>query len=261
VVTRNFYSQLRVRESDEDDGLGRRRVLLHGIIDHGGQFLTQPLRMQPTSYFCPDTGVGRAMSQNTGKPRRIGILGLGCGNLVAYGRAGDLIRLYEINPQVLQLARSEFSYLTETPARIETVLGDGRLSLEREPNQQFDILVLDAFSGDSVPVHLITEEAFVTYKRHLRKGGILAVNVTNKYLDLGPVMERVASRFGWKSQLYDFDPDELDNVCNGVTWVLLTEPARYAELPAELKQGEKLEVRNGFRLWTDDFSNMLGILK
>ena len=261
VVTRNFYSQLRVRERDEDDGLGPRRVLMHGIIDHGGQFLSQPYRMQPTSYFCPDTGIGRAMSQDGGTPRRIGIIGLGCGNLIAYGRAGDLIRLYEINPQVLELARSEFSYLNETPAKIETVLGDGRLSLEREPDQKFDILVMDAFSGDSVPVHLITEEAFVTYRRHLKKGGILAVNVSNKYLNLGPVMERVASRFGWKAQLFEFETDFFDSFCNSVSWVLLMEPSRYAEMPATLKEGAALEARQGFRLWTDDFSNMLQILK
>ena len=161
------------------------------------------------------------MTSTEGRPRRIGILGLGCGNLVAYGRRGDVLRLYEINPQVLALAQSEFSFLRDTPAVVETVLGDGRLSLEREPDQQFDILVMDAFSGDSVPVHLITREAFQLYRRHLKPGGILAVNVSNRYLDLRPVMERAASELGWKALYFSFVPESEDTICNSVSWVLL----------------------------------------
>src|SRR5213078_3014628 len=135
------------------------------------------------------------MLAQEGAPRRVGVLGLGCGTLAAYGRTGDTFRIYEINPLVLQLASAEFSFLRDTPAKVETVLGDGRLSLEREPSQQFDVLVMDAFSGDSVPVHLITREAFEIYFRHLKPGGILAVNITNRYLNLEPVMERAANAF------------------------------------------------------------------
>ena len=128
-------------------------------------------------------------------PHKIGILGLGCGTLAAYGMPSDIIRIYEINPLVVHIAQTQFTYLKDTAARKEIVMGDGRLSLEREPSQQFDLLVMDAFSGDSVPVHLVTREAFRTYFRHLKPGGILAVNITNRYLDLTPVMERAATRF------------------------------------------------------------------
>ena len=261
VVTRNFYSQLRVEEFVDDDGLGARRILLHGVINHGGQFEAEPYRRQPTSYFCRESGIGRAMTSTEGRPRRIGILGLGCGNLVAYGRRGDVLRLYEINPQVLALAQSEFSFLRDTPAVVETVIGDGRLSLEREPDQQFDILVMDAFSGDSVPVHLITREAFQLYRRHLKPGGILAVNVSNRYLDLRPVMERAASELGWKALHFSFVPESEDTICNSVSWVLLFDPAAWRKLPPEFEPGEIIEPHPEFRTWTDDFSNLLQILK
>jgi spermidine synthase len=214
------------------------------------------------AYFCPETGIGRAMlASKEGVPRRIGILGLGCGVLAAYGHPGDTFRIYEINPLVLELARSEFTYLRDTPARVEVVLGDGRLSLEREPDQHFDILVMDAFSGDSVPVHLITREAFRTYLRHLKPGGILAVNVSNKYLDLRPVMERVARHFGKVALYFSFTPEDDDVVCFGVGWVLIVDAATGQAIASQLGSGEALQARADFRIWTDDFSNMYRILK
>jgi SAM-dependent methyltransferase len=262
VVARNFYSQLRVLEVDEDDGVGVRRKLLHGAINHGEQILSEVYRRKPVAYFCPETGIGRAMlAGKEGVPRRIGILGLGCGVLAAYGHPGDTFRIYEINPLVLELARSEFTYLRDTPARVEVVLGDGRLSLEREPDQHFDILVMDAFSGDSVPVHLITREAFRTYLRHLKPGGILAVNVSNKYLDLRPVMERVARHFGKVALYFSFTPEDDDVVCFGVGWVLIVDAATGQAIASQLGSGEALQARADFRIWTDDFSNMYRILK
>src|SRR5262249_54485150 len=194
-------------------------------------------------------------------PRRIGILGLGCGTLAAYGRPGDVLRIYEINPLVLDLARTQFTYLHDTPARTEVVMGDGRLALESEPSQQFDILVMDAFSGDSVPVHLITVEAFRTYLRHLKAGGILAVNITNRYLDLAPVIERAASYFGRVALDYEFDPEEEETVCFGASWVLVVEKSTRERLSAALGSGAVLQGRRGFPMWTDDFSNMFRILK
>jgi len=177
VIQRNFYGQLRVDEHEEQSEESVFRRLSHGVINHGEQMLHDERRRDPITYFCPESGIGRAMSaRRRGVPQRIGVLGLGCGTLAAYGKLGDTYRIYEINPLVAQLANKEFSYLRDTPAKIEVILGDGRLSLEREPSQQFDVLVMDAFSGDSVPVHLITREAFQTYFRHLKKpGGILAV--------------------------------------------------------------------------------------
>jgi spermidine synthase len=196
-----------------------------------------------------------------GVPRRIGILGLGCGTLAAYGRSGDTIRIYEINPLVLEIARSQFTYLGDTPAHVETVLGDGRLSLEREPSQQFDVLVMDAFSGDSVPVHLITREAFQTYLRHLKPGGILAVNVSNKHLDLRPVVERGATAVGRIALYYSYESSEEDTFCKSADWVLIAEPGVRQTQPALYAGGQELKPYTGFRAWTDDFSNMFRILK
>ena len=262
LARRNFYGQLRVEDAkDEDDNFVHRK-LLHGVINHGEQILDAKYRREPISYFCHGTGIAYAMlSGKPGVPRRIGILGLGCGTLAAYGRPGDTIRIYEINPLVLDIARSEFTYLGDTPARVETVLGDGRLSLEREPSQQFDVLVMDAFSGDSVPVHLITREAFQTYLRHLKPGGILAVNISNKHLDLRPVMERGATAVGRIALYYSYDASEEDTFCKNADWVLITEPNVRDTQPALYKAGQVLKPYTAFHAWTDDFSNMFRILK
>lgn len=262
VVERNFYGQLRI----SDDGDPRvdedaHRTLIHGVINHGEQMLRDEYRRMPITYFCEDSGIGRAMRALEGAPRRIGILGLGCGTLAAYGRAGDTLRIYEINPLVVRLARSEFTYLSDTPARVELTMGDGRLSLEAEPSQQFDILVMDAFSGDSVPVHLLTREAFATYFRHLKAGGILAVNVTNSYLDLGPVVERAAASFGKVAYYYQRAGEESDFLCFACSWTLVMDRAT-ADRHPELQRNARLLARKGnFRTWTDDFSNLYGILR
>jgi SAM-dependent methyltransferase len=262
LARRNFYGQLRVQDAtDEDDNFVHRK-LLHGVINHGEQILDAKYRREPVSYFCHGTGIADAMlAAKPGVPRRIGILGLGCGTLAAYGRLGDTIRIYEINPLVLEIARSEFTYLGDTPAHIETVLGDGRLSLEREPSQQFDVLVMDAFSGDSVPVHLITREAFQTYLRHLKPGGILAVNVSNKHLDLRPVMERGAAAVGRIALFYSYEASEEDSLCKDADWVLIAEPSVRETQPKLYAAGQVLKPYAGFRAWTDDFSNMFRILK
>jgi hypothetical protein len=261
VIVRNFYGQLKVDDQERDSEETAFRRLSHGVINHGEQILSDDRRRDPITYFCPQSGIGRAMSARPAAvPRRIGVLGLGCGTLAAYGRAGDTYRIYEINPLVLQLADREFTYLRDTPAKVEVVLGDGRLSLEREPPQQFDVLVMDAFSGDSVPVHLITEEAFEIYFRHLKPGGLLAVNVTNAYLNLAPVMERAASHFGKIAILYS-DFAEGDLVCFPSDWVLIADPSIHLTAPRLIEAGEVLLPKPNFRMWTDDFSNMWKILK
>jgi hypothetical protein len=262
VVERNFYGQLRVVDSGDpkvDDDAVRR--FIHGTINHGEQSLVPEYRTKPITYFCEPTGIGRAMRAQEGAPRRIGILGLGCGTLAAYGRPGDTLRIYEINPLVIGIANREFSYLRDTPAKVEVALGDGRLVLESEPDQHFDILVMDAFSGDSVPVHLITREAFQTYFRHLKPDGILAVNVSNSYLDLRPVIERAANAFHKSAYYYSFTPSDDDEFCFSCGWTLIMDPSTAAAHPELQKKAELLRPERPFRLWTDDFSNMLGILK
>jgi len=262
LVERNFYSQIRIRDVDYEDGYGPRRVLVHGIINHGEQILAPEYRLMPISYFCPDSGIGQVMQHHrAGQPRRIGILGLGCGNLLAYGRPTDLIRIYEINPLVVEAARKEFYFLRETPAKVEHVLGDGRLSLEYDPPQNFDILVMDAFSGDSVPVHLITREAIQLYRKHLRPDGLLAVNITNKYLDMRPVIAAAASDLGLTAYYHSYVPDPGDTLCNTVEWIIVSNPSAMPAPPPGVTSGDRLAPVSGFRTWTDDFSNLLRILR
>lgn len=261
AIARNFYGELRVEDEGNDDEIDADRKLLHGRINHGIQMRAPQYRRTPVAYFCEASGIGHAMhARPNGAKWRVGILGLGAGALAPYGKAGDVFRIYEINPLVLALAQSEFTYLKDTPAVVEVALGDGRLTLEREPSQQFDLLVMDAFSGDSVPVHLITREAFQTYFRHLKPGGMLAVNISNRYLNLEPVMERAAAHFGKLALVFDYTPvDDDDFLCNASGWTLLLD--RNAPLADSLKAGRELPPHPQFRLWTDDFSNMFSILK
>jgi hypothetical protein len=262
VVERNFYGQLRTEDEGDpriDDDACRK--LIHGVINHGEQMRREQYRRMPVTYFCAQSGIGRAMHAQEGPPRRIGILGLGCGTLAAYGRAGDTLRIYEINPLVLDIARTEFTYLKDTPAKVEVALGDGRLLLESEPDQHFDMLVMDAFSGDSVPVHLITREAFGLYFRHLKPNGILAVNISNTYLDLEPVMERAANAFGKVGLAYHFTAQEDDAFCFSCSWALIMDRAAVAAHPELQKDAKLLKPGRPFRIWTDDFSNMFSILK
>jgi hypothetical protein len=260
VVTRNFYGQLRVLDVDEDDGIGRRRKLYHGLINHGEQLLAENQRRRATTYYCPATAAGRVLTQGKeGPPRRIALIGLGCGTLASYGRQGDTIRIYEINPKVIELARTEFSFLRDSQADVQVVLGDARLSLEREAPENFDVILMDAFSGDSVPVHLLTREAFALYFRHLKPGGMLAMHISNRYLDLDPVMERAASSFGRLAADYSFEPEEGDDVCFDASWVLIAESSMKAALPGG--SPEILKPHPNFRTWTDDFSSFYRILK
>lgn len=261
VVMRNFYSQLRV-EVSQDEKLGEVRSMVHGRINHGEQYPDPMHRRQPTAYYCELSGIGRAIrSLPQDRPLRLGVLGLGTGTLAAYGRPGDTMRLYEINEQVLSLARSHFTYLQDSGATIETALGDGRLVLESEPAQRFDLLAMDAFSGDSIPTHLLTLEALQGYLRHLAPGGVLAVHITNHYLDLKPVMASAAQRLERVALSYELAPPADDLYCRPSTWVLLVTPEQAASLPPSLGDGVRLSAPPGFRPWTDSFSNLLGILK
>jgi len=265
VVMRNFYGQLRVADEGDpriDDDAARK--LVHGVINHGQQLLRADLRRLPVTYFCPQSGIGRGMKALEGKPRRIGILGLGCGTLAAYGREGDTLRIYEINPQVMEVATRDFTYLKDTAAKVEVAMGDGRLVLESEPTDpahQFDILVMDAFSGDSVPVHLITREAFAMYFKHLKPDGILAVNISNTYLLLDPVMERAANAFGKTAVVFHWVADDDDERCFSCSWTLMMDRPVLDAHPELKTNSEILTQKRPFRVWTDEFSNMFSILR
>jgi spermidine synthase len=259
--TRNFYGVLTVYEYDKTEPKSRYSLLLHGRITHGLQFADPEKARWPTSYYGADSGIARAVLALPPEPRRIGVVGLGTGTLSAYGRAGDYLRIYEINPQVRQIATNRFSYLHDCPGQIEVVLGDARLSMEREPPQHFDLLALDAFSSDSIPVHLLTKEAFDIYERHLATNGIIAVHVSNHYLDLEPVVMNLARRFNYKAAIIDYD--EADEWwLYASTWILLSRSEQIIDSPGISELASAPETNSiKIPLWTDDFASLFQILK
>jgi hypothetical protein len=192
LMTRNFYGSLSVQDEFPSSGPAF-RVLNHGSVVHGVQFLSPQLRTRPTGYYGKESGISLAIENSRKAGMRVGIIGLGTGTLAIYGKQGDSYRFYEINDLVVKVAQTDFTFLRDSGAKVEIVIGDGRLELEREPSQDFDVLAVDAFSGDSIPVHLLTKEAFATYFRHLKPTGILAVHVSNRFLDLQSVVERLSA--------------------------------------------------------------------
>jgi spermidine synthase len=253
---RNFYGVLSVRETDS--AAGRVRTMYHGTTAHGGQILTNAMRDEPIYYFGRESGVGLAL-QTPAQARRVGIVGLGVGTIAAYGRRGDYYRYYELNPMVEKEARSLFTYLNDSSATVETVLGDARLSLEGEPTQNFDTLILDAFSGDSIPVHLLTKEAFQCYFRHLKADGVIAVHVSSNYLNLDPVVANVAASFG-RIALRVRSAGRPERQIMPAEWVLITKPGEFSGALERKKLAEVLPPTRA-RLWTDQYSNIVGVLR
>ncbi len=258
LLKRNFYGALRV-----EDFMDRRqkvRELSNGAITHGIQFLSRTLSGYPTTYYARDSGIGLAwrVLAKSG-PLRMGVIGLGAGTLAAYGRAGDTLRFYDINPLVVDIARTQFTYLADCPAHVDVVLGDARLSMAGEPNQRFDILVIDAFSGDAIPVHLLTREAFQIYWRHLKPQGVLAVHISNRYLNLAPVVLLAAEESGKPAWEIDSEQDDAFQVYNS-SYVLVS--SRAGLFHDALFQGElsKIDASHELRTWTDDYSNLWQIL-
>jgi spermidine synthase len=187
------------------------------------------------------------------------VIGLGTGTLAAYGRAGDYFRFYEINPLVLRLANTEFTFLKICKARLDVALGDARLSLEREPQENFDVLAVDAFSSDAIPVHLLTREAFILYFRHLKPDGVLAVHVSNRHLNLTPVVKLAAVSLRKEARLVDTEDEENDVF--GSTWVLVTSSAGFFDRPLMRTAAVAVPLPRKTRMWTDDYSNLFQILK
>jgi hypothetical protein len=271
VATRNFYGALAVYSVDSQSSEGHYYMLRHGQIIHGEQYSAPDKRYEPTTYYGPDSGIGLIMLHHPRRlarnPRdrslRVGAIGLGVGTIAAYGLPGDYIRFYEINPAVIEIATDKnFTYLRDSRARIEIVAGDARLSMERElangEPPAFDVLVLDAFSGDAIPVHLLTIEAIEIYLRALNADGVLAIHVTNRYLDLQPVVREIANHFQLKAGLVHQSEGPLVKPSD---WIILARNSSVigrAEFTSRLKP---LDSRRTVWLWTDDYSNLFQILK
>ncbi len=257
LLERNFYGRLLTR--DVGDGAIRVRRLTHGAILHGEEYLDGSNRNKPTTYYGTSSGIGRLLvATATNDARHVGVIGLGTGTLAAYGEAGDRLRFYELDPAVIEVARTEFSYLRSTPAKVDVVLGDARLNLEREAPNGFDVLVVDAFSGDAIPVHLITREALRAYRRHMKPDGVIAFHVSNRYLSLAPVVRKLAEDQGMQAVLVSDVPTA---PLLKTDWVLVTANdkvlktktiADVANTPADIP---------GLRVWTDDANDLFKILK
>jgi spermidine synthase len=234
--------------------------LTHGTITHGIQFLSSNLRQLPTTYYSWESGVGLAWQVLAESGTlRMGVVGLGAGTLAAYGRGGDRLRFYEINPAVIGIAKTQFTNLADCPAHLDIVLGDARLSMAQEPDQRFDLLVIDAFSGDAIPIHLLTREAFRIYCCHLKPDGVLAVHVSNHYLNLAPVVKLAAldmHKDAWQVDAYDDDAREAYTS----TYVLVSNRAGFFENPLFTDQLIGIDVPRGVREWTDDYSNLWQVL-
>jgi len=261
-TSRNFYGVLTIYDNNKGDPENEHRVLLHGRITHGLQFLDPAQSEWATSYFGRETGVGLALRSLPETPRRVGIVGLGAGTLATYGRAGDYFRFYEINPHVKQIAKTEFTYLDHSAAKVDIAMGDARLSMEKEPAQGFDLLALDAFSSDSIPVHLLTQESFALYQRHVKTNGVLAVHISNHYLDLEPVVLNLAKQFGYRLVKCDYDEQEDAWWVYSSTWMLLSRDEAFLKQPLIAQAARTMTTsRKNVPLWTDDFASLFQILR
>jgi hypothetical protein len=257
AMVRNFYGGLRVLEhdpADEDEA----RTMVHGTVIHGKQFTSPKRRRERITYYAPESGVGLALRSLRRPNMHVGVIGLGAGSLAVYAERGDVFRFYEINPLVEKLAREQFTFLSDCRGSAEVVLGDGRLSLEREGGQRFDLLAVDAFSGDSIPVHLLTTQALELYFRHLKPDGILALHITNTHLDLAPVVETLTRALNKHAVMITNDRDE-DREVYSATWALLSSQPLTAAAIDDV--AEDLTFRPDLRAWTDDYNNLFQILK
>lgn len=259
---RDFYGVVTLYAAHADDPDRAALLFRHAGVTHGMQFLSPVKRRDLTTYFGKSSGIGLALRCDAppAGPRRVGVVGLGAGTLAAYGRPGDTFRFYEISPTVARIARERFTFLADSDARCEVVTGDGRLALEREPAQRFDALALDAFSGHAIPYHLLTAEAFSLYRRHVAPGGVVAVNVSNRYVDIQSVVAQQAARIGWTALLISSpDGDDRDGLL-GADWVLLTDnPALLADYRSA--GGVEPRVDPDLRLWTDEYVSLYSVLR
>lgn len=259
AIARNFYGVVSVWEVARNIPERHRFTMLHGRIPHGRQFAHPRKRRVATTYYNEESGVGRALTYLRDRGRiRVGAVGLGVGTVATYLRPGDSIRFYEINPEVRRLADTNFTYLKDCEGTHDVVMGDARVSLEREVPNAFDILVLDAFSGDAIPTHLLTEEAFRIYQKHLKADGVLAVHITNRYVNLAPVVRRLAESCGLgATRIYDDGDDEM--LTYRSDWMLLTRDQSFLSATPPILSPESAP-EFPVPLWTDDFSNLSQIL-
>jgi hypothetical protein len=261
LQVRSFYGALRVKQSYAAPQASAMRMLLNGTIQHGTQWFAPGLSNVPTTYYAENSGVGVALRLCCGnRPRRVGVIGLGAGTIAAYGRPGDRFRFYEINPQVEPIAQNLFTYLRDSRAEISFAVGDARTSLQGEGAQNFDVLVVDAFSGDAIPLHLLTTEAMAIYERQLTAGGVLAFHVSNQYLNLAPEIALLAGTAGMRAVQVESREDQTRGAYRA-TWVLVSKDDAFFARPEVLSVAMPIRAVLGLQTWTDDYSSVLPVLQ
>lgn len=255
-ITRNFYGVLKVLEVTNSPDPWR--VLIHGSTNHGSQYIRPPLRLRPTSYYEPGSGIGKLLQTYEKQSIRVGIVGLGTGTLAAYGKPGDEYIFYEIDPAVLALAQNTFTYLADSPARISTHIGDARLVLEHQTAGKFDVLVIDAFSSDAIPVHLLTNEAMRTYLKQLNPGGVLAIHISNRHVNLKPIVGALAKQN--TLHLLNIEHNAAGTLETPSNWVLLSQAPEALSRISTTNVEANTQLSAG-RVWTDQYSSVLPLLK
>lgn len=266
LQARNFYGTLTIKVQEGKQSFGQFRALEHGRIRHGAQIMNEQFRGWRILYYGPASGIGlvmRFLPRTESQPRRVGVVGLGTGTMSAWGNTGDVFRYYEINPRVVEWAREYFTYLDDLEGlggRVEIVPGDARLSMEREPPQEYDVLVLDAFSGDAIPTHLLTKEAFEVYLKHLKPKGVLAVHVSNRYLDLHPVVHRIGDAVGLKT-VFVMSPENVDRFETEAHWVLLSRDDEVFRTTPINVAADRPRGTPHVTLWTDEHTSLLEVLR
>ena len=260
---RTFYGVLTVADSEPkgEDMPPPHRVLRNGTIIHGAQFKDPRKHDLPLSYYPPHSGVGKAIRYFQARgPVRVGAIGLGTGTIAAFMNKGDLMKFYEINPEVVNIAKTHFTFLEDCQkrgAQYQIALGDARLVLEREKPQNFDVLVVDAFSGDAIPTHLLTVEAFKIYLRHLKPDGVIAVHVSNRYIGLAPVAYALAEHYHLGSARIETMPVK-KRLHYGTEWILISANQDFLK---DLPKPSAGDLKQAKPLWTDNMSNLFELLR
>jgi hypothetical protein len=274
TVKRNFFGVLKILKEEPENPSKHRTVLMNGRIEHGYQFSAEDKRYWPTSYFGPNSGIGIAIRFHprrldpTKRHLRVGVVGLGTGTIAAYGEDGDYFRFYEINPDVLELSDAYFTYRKDSPAQVDVVLGDARISMERERSErkhgQFDVLAIDAFSSDAIPVHLLTRECYQNYWYHLKQDGILALHVSSRYFNLSPVIRSLAENdmANRPRAILIEDVGRAMQETDATRWILVTANKVFLD---------NVDVKGAVTPWasedsrrlvfTDDYSNLFSLLR
>jgi len=253
---RNFYGIHKVFEEDSV------RFLMHGQIIHGSQYLSKHLQHQPLMYYEEDTPIGEILTTDKFAFKNISIIGLGGGNLLAYMKEDQTVDYLELDEDVNTIANEYFTYIRNSSSKLKVIIGDARITIKERPEKYYDLIIVDAFSGDAIPTHLLTIEALEEYRKHLKEEGVLLFHISNRYLRLGPVLAAAANqleaKLAFKLELVSFAGLFLRSPWVAISWNDTT----YKKLTHDLKW-KQMDVKDRLVIkpWTDDHTNVLAAVK